>query len=704
MVVPLNFSIDDVPRGTSELEALIDSIEGLETVKNNKKKEIYNVACSFDIETSSFYTKDGDKRAIMYGWTFGMNGWCILGRTWAEFEDLLNRVAKKLKLNENRILIVYVHNLSFEFQFLRKRFEWSKVFALKERTPVSAITTTGIEFRCSYILSGYGLLNLGKNLIKYPVQKMDGDLDYKLIRHSQTELTEKEKRYMTHDILVVMAYIQERIEIDGDITKIPLTKTGYVRNHCRNACQYNGSRKTKESVNKYYRYRDLMNLLKIDSDEYMQLKRGFQGGFTHASCWKSGKVLEAVGSFDFKSSYPAVMVAEKYPMSRAEKVENISLDEFEKSCKLYCCLFDVEFVNIRETLLHEHPISISRCRGKVKWVEDNGRLVEAAHIITTMTEQDYMTAKEFYTWDEMIIHNFRRYMKDYLPKDFVLSILEMYKDKTELDGVDPVNYARSKTMINAAFGMIVTDICRDDIIYNGEWSTDIVNVEEAITSYNKSRSRFLFYPWGVWVTAYARRNLFTGIREFGPDYVYSDTDSIKAINYRRHMAYIEAYNKWVVAKLDRACEHHGINPDMTRPKTKAGKVKQLGIWDFELEYGKFKTLGAKRYMVFANNTLSLTISGVNKKTAVPYLLEKYDGDIDAIFEAFSPGLDIPPGYAGKNTHTYIDYRIQGYVEDYLGVSGKYDEYSSVHLEEAGYSLSLSKEYADFLAGLTEVYY
>ena len=147
------------------------------------------------------------------------------------------------------------------------------------------------------------------------------------------------------------------------------------------------------------------------------------------------------------------------------------------------------------------------------------------------------------------------------------------------------------------------------------------------------------------------------------------------------MAYIEAYNKWVVAKLDRACEHHGINPDMTRPKTKAGKVKQLGIWDFELEYGKF-----------------------NKKTAVPYLLEKYDGDIDAIFEAFSPGLDIPPGYAGKNTHTYIDYRIQGYVEDYLGVSGKYDEYSSVHLEEAGYSLSLSKEYADFLAGLTEVYY
>ena len=65
-------------------------------------------------------------------------------------------------------------------------------------------------------------------------------MDYSLIRHSNTELTEKELGYCINDVLVVVAYIQETIEREGNITKIPLTKTGYVRNYTRNNCMYNG--------------------------------------------------------------------------------------------------------------------------------------------------------------------------------------------------------------------------------------------------------------------------------------------------------------------------------------------------------------------------------------------------------------------------------------------------------------------------------
>ena len=62
----------------------------------------------------------------MYCWQFAIDGKVIFGRTWLEFiefYDIFSSYADK----KNRI-IVYVHSLAHEFQFIRQFFSWYKVF------------------------------------------------------------------------------------------------------------------------------------------------------------------------------------------------------------------------------------------------------------------------------------------------------------------------------------------------------------------------------------------------------------------------------------------------------------------------------------------------------------------------------------------------------------------------------------------------
>ena len=146
--------------------------------KNNKKIAYYQIPCSLDIETSSF-VKNGEKMATMYIGAIDVNHVIYFFRSWYEMGKVFDALYEFFRLSNNRRLIIYVHNLSYEFQFMRKWIDWDKVFALSEREVVYAITM-GFEFRCSYKLSGYSLENLAK-IRKLPIKKLNDNYDNKLI-------------------------------------------------------------------------------------------------------------------------------------------------------------------------------------------------------------------------------------------------------------------------------------------------------------------------------------------------------------------------------------------------------------------------------------------------------------------------------------------------------------------------------------------
>ena len=711
--------------------------------KRGQDFSMYNVPAAFDIETTTINDDPTDPKATMYAWMLGLNGAVMLGRTWKDLEYVMNIMTIRLKLSDSMVLPIYVHNLSFDFQFLRKHREWSDVFAMEELKPMYA-NSDGFQFRCSYILTGKSLEECGKDLLTYMVQKKVGDLDYTLMRHSHTPLTDEEIGYCINDVLVVMSTIKERIDEEGTIARIPLTKTGYARRECRSNCLYPQTELGKLDLNKFQKYKRTMESLVLSHAEYILAKRAFAGGFTHANAWYVGEEVKNVTSFDFSSSYPAVMVCKMFPMSRGFEVDTTKWSRYSKKyeesldhyCKTYNCIMDITITGLEESFTHDHYISESRCLDIVNPVTDNGRVVSAKKVQLACTELDYDIIRKTYTWKRIKVNRMMVYYKRYLPKDFILTILSLYEKKTKLKGVKGMEaeYQRAKELLNALYGMCVTDICKDDIIYNGEWDKvklrDFESLEaynamrgEKIDDYNKSDSRFLSYLWGVYVAAHARHNLWEGILECGDDYKYSDTDSIKITNAEDHMDFINAYNERVEREMEAVCKHYDIDIEMTRPKTIKGESKPLGAWDFDGHYTRFKTLGAKRYLVETydeeTNTynMTMTVAGVNKNNAMAYLRAKYKTN-DKIFEAFDDGMTIPgendlgvtiydekgnvvDNPSGKLIHKYIHHHTQGVMVDYLGNEAPWEELSSVALTPTSYSMGLSGEFADFLLCLKE---
>ena len=192
-----------------------------------------------------------------------------------------------------------------------------------------------------------------------------------------------------------------------------------------------------------------------------------------------------------------------------------------------------------------------------------------------------------------------------------------------------------KQLLNSVYGASVSKVIHDEVEYNNnQWTTEPADAEKQLQQYNNSNNRVLYFPYGVWVTSFARANLWSGILSIKDDYIYSDTDSIKMLNWQKHKSYVENYNKTITEKLEKTLKFYRIPIDQIRPKTVDGREKPLGVWDFEGVYDSFKTLGAKRYVYTENGKLYTTIAGLGKKQGAKYLLSISDNDPEKAVKNF----------------------------------------------------------------------
>lgn len=616
----------------------------------------------FDIETTRIPVED---QSFMYVWQWYFEGvGVVIGRTWRELRIFIMQIEAVL---DKAMLVVLVHNLSYEFQFLRAVHEWKtdEVFAVKSRRVLKATMNDKLEFRCTMLHSN---MSLATWTAKMGVEhgKLSGeDFNYDIMRYPDTPLSETELAYITNDVVGMVEAYRAEMERDSDnLYKIPLTSTGYVRADSKRAMRNSGK---------------VVKTILPDYDIYKILRKAFRGGNTHANRYYTGMILKNVKSADRSSSYPDVICNCKFPMTRFRKISNPDIWKVEKMMKDRCALVftillhDVELSDPYNGFPY---ISVAKCAACVRSGNDNGRVLNADFIEMTVTDIDWRIIKKQYEFSDVQITEAYWSHYGYLPRALIVNTIDYYTKKTRLKGVDgqQLLYEKSKNLLNGIYGMMAQDPVKQDIIYHegtGEFTEDDTPPESLLAEFSKHA--FLAYQWGVWITAWARLRLQEGIDLCGHECVYVDTDSCK---------YLGAVN-WTAYNRKRIRDSAQSGAYATDPH---GKRHYMGVFEDEEPYSKFKTLGAKKYVFeHADGKLQVTIAGVNKKKGGEELSRR--GGIEAFREGFT-FID-----AGGTESVYND--STPYAERVLN-GHKIEMSPNICIRPSTYTVSLTDEYRNLL--------
>lgn len=259
-------------------------------MKHTEKTKIYRLKYyTFDIETTTLVTgfdSEGNPQRNAIIWS----GQFFDGVIYTQVRDIFETVDFLKKLEAEAIdnykgekLLVVVHNLSYEYQFIKSFFTWTNIIATGPRKIIAA-ETKGLVFRCSYMLSNMSLDKFLKNE-GVPEKYQKTNMDYLIERYPWTELTEEEKEYCANDVIGLHMAIKKRIDacFHKDVNNLPLTSTGYVRKACRDAWQ-------KNKKNKYRFWNEALDL-----DTFNMLHTAFRGGNTHANRYYVNKSIISRG-------------------------------------------------------------------------------------------------------------------------------------------------------------------------------------------------------------------------------------------------------------------------------------------------------------------------------------------------------------------------------------------------------------------------
>lgn len=613
--------------------SILSNILYLRRPGRSNSKTYNDIIIMADTETSK--KNNGTEHNHVVVWTislraYGHNIVTLYGRTPSEFTDCVSMICSAMR---GHYTIIYFHNLSYDYVFLRKFLFRDygypdKQLNTKSHYPVCLTWEEGLIIKDSLILAQRSLEKWAEDM-DVQHKKSVGKWDYDLLRDQNTPLSEDELEYIEHDTLAGVECIDALMhQLHKRIHTMPYTATGIPREAVRKIAKKNRGRKLFESA-------------ALTFDQYRIAEMVYHGGYTHANRHEIGYINPAV-AYDFASSYPFVMLSEKYPMEKFMRISDCSPEEVLHDSEDTAFMFRLVLVRprLKNDLLPMPALQLSKCVKTINAISDNGRILCAEYASIYLTEADLEVIMQQYDFDVARCVEVYAAHKDYLPRWFTDYVYKCFTDKTMLKGGDPVAYALAKATVNSLYGMCVQKSIRDELtedFESGEYEALMQDPEELYQKYLDNKNSILLYQWGVWVTAYAFRNLFRLGSCVKGTWLYSDTDSCYATEWDQDR--VDAYNQSCKEKL--LANGYGA-------VVKGDREYWLGVAELDGVYSEFKTAGAKRYCGRKDGKLRITVAGVPKNGA-----ECLKDDINN----FHKGMIFDGVTTGKLTHKYI------YVDD-----------------------------------------
>ena len=604
----IDFEVVKARSGKYRNRMVCENIFTFDTETTSDFLDEYNRPFIFDYDNPEKAQKSR-KHSLVYLWQFGIDDNRYIGRTLDEFEYLLYELKQYCPFTK----ICYIHNLSFDFNFLQNILRFDDVFARKSRHPMSAkCKQYNVEFKCSYVLMALSLETWATSL-NLPVRKQIGLLDYnKCLRTPLTPLSDDELKYAIADLDVMYHGLLKLKHQYGALHLIPLTHTGKTRKLCTERMQNEKGYNAKVTA-----------LMPQTLDDYIAQAHAFIGGAVFCNWLYKNRVIEDVTPYDIASSYPWVLINNKYPSSPFFDAPKGKEKYFMHNDKyLYLIHFKVENF---DSNFNCHFMSRSKALKVTNVQSDNGRLICGDSAEFILTSVDYELFERCYSFSKIEIISFKFCLCGYLNNTFRKLVIELYKFKTTLKGeTDPAKqelYMNAKQSINSMYGDFVTKVFCDEVQYTQKidfdnWQMiplDEEKFEKKLKGINKRKySNYKAFIQGVFVTAWARKRIFDAVVSGLDEHiVYTDTDSLKMYDY--HGTFFEDNNKVVLTRHKEIAKDLNIDVSDLSPLDIKGRPHPIGIWEKEDHVKRFKSLGCKQYICETDDgKLHLTCAGISK--------------------------------------------------------------------------------------------
>ena len=498
-----------------------------------------------DFETNT--TAEGVAKNPVWAWGLclvGDNNSFIYGVSIETFIDTI------LNFNNARI---WFHNLAFDGKFIIDyllRHDFKHVEKITDNLQLSTIIDDmgrfySITFRAmdKEIVFADSLKKVTMSLAEaantYHLDMRKGEIDYSPYRPAGHELTAQELDYLRRDVCILAQVLEQRLKMGTKLT---------TSSDCLAA------------------YKDLIERKKFDKLFPMlpkradhDIRKSYRGGYVYVNPLHQNKTYTKNGvSLDVNSMYPYQMRYKSYPYGLPEFVMNESeLDGLYVACVEYTARLKPDGLPCIQ--IKDNPQFNPR--------EYQRNITEP--LIGWFTNVDLQLMRDMYDLDVI----------DFLGAYKFNSQFGLFDDYIDINNHNKVHATNAGERFQAKlcnnslygkFGQKIQGAKKIPVLKNDVVDYELVEGDDRDPVY---------IPIATFVTAYARDYLIRTAVKFGDNYIYSDTDSIKAF---------------------------GDVPDWLETDP-----KKLGYFDCEYRFKKCRFIRPKTYAVqLENGDYSYTCAGM----------------------------------------------------------------------------------------------